>query len=166
MEQTISKETQRDIVENWMTLIFENLKRLEFCERLALEGCSDIIQYITIPNPDMTTIRHKNYSLFMTEFSLLLGNAKNIMPKETYQKAQVEFMGLKLFEKNCKGFLRTEVNEAKHKKWYVFKPEFFTALDRLPKLRMIVIDGLWKILSPSMKGNFEEIMKRETEYNG
>lgn len=163
--EELAKTTERTVAENWLQNIFNSLMRLQSYERMAKEGCEDILEYVQIPPKDMPKLQYKNYSLFMTEFSILLNDIKNFADKEKHKKILIDFYGLREFEKKEGGFLgqRDQLLHQQTKvRSFFLKDSFYVGANKISELRSMLIDSIWKILSPSFsQENLNKISREE-----
>ena len=85
-----SVESAKNISDSWLQNIYENLKNLEYMERLAREGCASVFDYAQIPirmrEMFIVDVQYKNLTLMANEFSLLLTDIGPICKKEFKNK--------------------------------------------------------------------------------
>jgi len=140
--------SQKTITEKWLENLFNNLLRLETYEKLAKEGCTSILDYVDLNDKSLTQIQYKNYTLFLTEIEVVANDCKNLIKEEDYNKILFELSVLNVYEQKIGGFLDKKINEQERTSWFILKPEFSIAIKRISKLRRILVDNLWKLLSP------------------
>jgi hypothetical protein len=80
----------------WLQNVYENIKNLENLERMAREGCTSLMEYLSIPMDTQKIIsadvQYKNLRFIVTETHLLLGDLTPILSQEK----------LKVFRDNLK----------------------------------------------------------------
>lgn len=89
-----NSETDRSISQKWVEDVYNSLKNLEIVERLAMNGCENILDYVeselyTDPigsEKTINMIRAKNIILWIKESKILLRKLKNFIESEEYRK--------------------------------------------------------------------------------
>jgi len=145
MEETTS---QRTITEKWLDNLFDSLMRLEVYERLAKDGCSNLLEYLSINDKEISQIQYKNYSLFLTEAEVVINSCRNLIKEENCKKILFEIEMLKLYEQKIDSFLEKKINQKDNISWFELRPEFVIAVKRLSKIRKMLVENLWEFLSP------------------
>ena len=146
----------RNFADKWMDHIFEVLMRIEDYERLAKNGCSTLMEYIQNPDLDIATIQEKNYQLFMTEVSILMGDVRNFIDKNDYLVLFLRFKEIKDVEHSSHGFLDVKQDFVANTSYVDLKKEFYPILDLLSELRNILVKSLLIFLNPEIKSKTEE----------
>lgn len=147
MEEYIQKTSEKTVSESWNSNIVKSLEKLQDYETLAKQGCETIFEYIQHPlNTNLDLIQEKNYKFFMTEFSIVLSNTKNLMTSEQYKNLSEAFLKLQNLEKLKGGFLITK--RKYEKKEQKLSKDFFLVIEYISKLRADLISALWRLLSP------------------
>ena len=141
--------SEKTINDKWLDNIYNILLRLEQADKLASDGCRDIIEFIQSPDQYLPLIQHKNYSMFLTDFEILINNSKKIIGEKKYKDFIKNIEGLNDLEKKFKGFLIVKSNNINKTNKYYLRPIFYEALKIISKMRRDVVSCLWKILSPS-----------------
>ncbi len=159
MEEININSSEKNISDKWLDNIFNILKRLEESEKLAREGCLTILEYVQIPEKSLPLIQYKNYTLFLTDFQLLINNCQQMIGKKDYDLFIKNLKGLKELESKCKCFLGVKKDHIKRTETYYLKPMFHRSIDIIGKMRRDLITNLWKILSPSADENMDSLPK-------
>lgn len=149
MEESLT--AQKNITDKWLGNLYEYLIRLEAYEKLMITGCENLVEFIENPNPAITLsqIQEKNYSLFMTEFIIVLNNVKEMIGREEYLNIIIRWKQVREKEIKLGGFLRLISNEVNHYSHYELKPEFYSVILKVSGLRAMLVKSLWKYLTPS-----------------
>ncbi len=151
-------QSRKNITNTWINSIGEALVRLEDHERLMKEGCSSLLEFASIDPRDLDwylpNVQLKNMSLMLTEFRILLGNVKKILPKKTFDHmtSQLDF-----YEKCYNGELKSEEgkqmeimtvlrNQVEHRQWIRLEPFFSILSNKLSKLREELVEALAHLL--------------------
>lgn len=149
--------SQKTVSDQWLQNIIESLQRLQLAEYRAKEGCYDLLEFIQNPlsESDLAIIMHKNYKLFMTDYSILLSNIKRIAEDELYKACAESFNSLNDLEQKQNGFIRklTINGETQFK----LSDNFTLVVTIISKLRSLAVESLWRILSPSASENVRAI---------
>lgn len=157
MEINEQNSSERTINDKWLENIYNILIRLETSDKLASEGCRDIIEYMQLSEYDLQQIRYKNYSIFLTDFLILINNCKKIIGDTKYKEFIKNIDTLRKLESDNKGFLVMKSNNITKTQQYYLRPLFYDAITIISKMRRDVISCLWNILSPSAQDADSEL---------
>ncbi len=149
--------SEKTINDKWLDNIYNILLRLEQADKLASDGCRDIIEFIQSPDQHLSLIQYKNYSMFLTDFQILINNSKNIIGEQKYKEFIKNIKTLNALEDNDKSFLIVKTNNINKTKKYYLRPIFYEALKIISKMRREVVSCLWKVLSPSAEDTSQEL---------
>ncbi len=151
--------SEKNISDKWLDNIFNILTRLEEAEKLSREGCIGILEYIQIPEKTLPLIQYKNYTLFLTDFRLLINNCEQIIGNDNYKVFAKNLEGLRELESKCQCFLGVKKNHINKTETYYLKPMFHNATEVIGQMRRNLVSNLWKILSPSASDSFGGLPK-------
>lgn len=74
----------------WLLNIFENIKNIEVYERMARNGCRDILNYIQIPKEsrqrELSEAQYQNLMMFGNELMVMLPDFASNLDKEVFGK--------------------------------------------------------------------------------
>jgi len=146
----------RNFSDKWLNNIFEILMRVEEYERLAKNGCVNLIDYVQNPNLDFALIQEKNYQLFMTEVELLLNNIKHFINREDFLLLLLINIKVKKAEEDSGGFLATNIDSVSHRNNNVLKPEYYNIIPIMSELRGLIVKSLLTFINPKLKPKSEE----------
>jgi len=130
-----SKESQKDISNKFLDVIFESLQRLEIHERRMFEGCIDLKEYIDQLNfkIDINFVRAKNMTLMIKEFEICFRNINAIVNSDKLKEMQE---GLK----KIKSIVNSGMSDKKNKKVFPFN----IILNKPQKISEIKINYLFE----------------------
>lgn len=151
MEQNLENSSEKTINDKWLDNIYNILLRLENSDKLASEGCMSIIDFVESPQQFLPLIQYKNYSIFLTDFEILINNSQKIIGNKKYKEFVRNINTLRELEKNVGGFLVVNSKNISRTKKYYLKPIFNHAIKIISKMRRDIVSCLWKVLSPSAK---------------
>lgn len=157
MEINSENSSLKTINDKWLDNIYDILLRLENSDKLSSEGCRDIIEYLQSPEQFLPLIQYKNYSIFLTDFQILINNSREIIGEDKYKEFVKNLKSLEELEKKCKGFLIIKTNNIKKTQQYTLRPVFFEALKIISNMRRDIVTCLWRILSPSAKDSVDKL---------
>lgn len=157
MEQNIQNSSERTINDKWLDNIYNILLRLETADKLANEGCRDLIEYIQTPEQHLPMIQYKNYTLFLTEFEILINNCQKMLPDKKYEEFVKNLEGLRKAEKVHGEFLIRRFNNIQKTEKYSLRPVFNDAIKIISRMRRDVVSCLWPVLSPSARDNSDKL---------
>jgi len=73
----------------WLENIYEELRTIQNMERLAREGCNDIMEYLQIPYQSrpiiLADVEYKNLRMMALEMDILIGNLAPVLKEKTEQ---------------------------------------------------------------------------------
>jgi len=156
--QDYEKKDVRNFSDKWMDHLFEVMMRIEDYERLARNGCSTLIDYVQNQNLDLAIIQEKNYQLFMTECSILMGDVKNFIDKKDYLELFLRFKEIKDKENSINGFLEMRQDHIANTSESYLKREFYQIIDLLSDFRNALVRSLLIFLNPEIKTKKEDTL--------
>lgn len=135
----------------WLQNIYENIKKLEEHERIAREGCDNLMEYLGIPADKRDLIlgdtQYKNIKFMVTELHLLLGDLTPILDetkvkgyKENLNKIEEVISYRKYFVKEPYSSTRGIIISSKP------TPFFFETLRFLSDMKIEIIKDIKHIL--------------------
>ncbi len=151
MEQNFEQSSEKTINDKWLDNIYDILLRLENSDKLASEGCISLIEFVQSPQQFLPLIQYKNYSMFLTDFEILINNTQKIIGATEYKKFVKNIKNLREAESNVGGFLVVNSKNINKIKKYKLKPLFQDAIKIISSMRRDIVSCLWKVLSPSGK---------------
>lgn len=95
MEENIPRDIESsNINSKWLENIYDNIKRIEVHERLAREGCIELIEFMQIPKSEreifIAEAQYKNLRLMLNELLLVVPDVAPVLDenkvKEFYSK--------------------------------------------------------------------------------
>lgn len=148
-----SESGQKNITDKWLDNIFESLMRLQGYERMLKEGCGSVLEYVQNPEINLADIQYKNYTLFMTEVEIILGDTRHLIDKQKFLNLSILFKVIKEIENEAEGFIYTQYDMVNHTEWRELKPDFELVKPKVSQIRSMLVSALWKLLSPSAREN-------------
>lgn len=150
MEESNSFEST-NINALWLQNIYENLKNLEFHERLAREGCNSIIEYIQMPydkrNIFLSEVQYKNLRFIITEINLLLTDLSPVVNEKELEEYRKQLDNLervinlrKLFIREIYSSIKKEITKSE------MTPFFLETVGFVTKLRVNIIKSIAHLL--------------------
>lgn len=140
-----------NINSKWLENIYENIKNIEALNRLALEGCQSLIEYIdlTISNKArfIGEIQYKNLRLFLSELDLLLDDISPVIEETSFSKYKES---IKLIRKDINKkelFLQVKYNSSTNTVIScTTKPFYDETVDMLSKIKLNIIKDIKHLL--------------------
>ncbi len=157
MEENLQNSSEKTINDKWLDNIYNILLRLENSDKLASEGCLSIIEFVQSPQQFLPLVQYRNYSIFLTDFEILINNTKNIIGDTKYKAFAKNIQTLRDLEKRVNGFLVVNSKNINRIKKYYLRPVFSEATKIISNMRRDIVSCLWKVLSPSAKDSGEPL---------
>lgn len=101
-----------NINQKWLDNIYDNIKKIEYHERLAREGCENLVEYFGIPvkirNVFIGEAQYKNLRFFVSEFHLLLSDLTPTIEDKGLKEIIESLEAVEKFIGNRENFLKEE----------------------------------------------------------
>lgn len=150
------KSDSRNFADKWLNNIYEILMKIEDYERLAKNGCQDLLDYVQNSNLDLALIQEKNYQLFMTEVEILLNDIKHFVDKNEFLRLILKFNLIRKIEYDHEGFIDNRTNSVTRDYINILKPEFSIVHPLMSSLRGLLIKALFEFIKPTIKVKGED----------
>lgn len=135
----------------WLQNIYENLKNLEYMERIAREGCSSILEYLQIPLENQQQIlqdtQYKNMKFMVTEMNLLLTDLTPVLDKEKIKEFRKHLHALEtgvnnkaLFVDEAYSFTKRKITSSS------MTPLFYETISFITNMRVNIINEMASLL--------------------
>lgn len=139
----------------WVRNIYENIKRLEELFRRANEGCSSLIDYMSIPynlrDREITEAMYKNLKLIRTEMKLLVADCCLHLESTKYESYLNKINSLKTIINNRQIFIQesysARLNQVINSQ---VTPYFQETLDFFFNLRVEIMKDIKSLLYAEM----------------
>lgn len=119
----------------WLQNIFENLKNLEYMERIAREGTDSLIDYIKVPEQDRSryfaAIQYKNLKMMISEMFLLLADLQPVITSQFYKEIKESLDKLQESITEERKFIKSYFSQVSKS---VYKAELTTNFDVMLKI--------------------------------
>lgn len=151
-----NQQSQKDVSDKFLDLIFGNVVSLDIYERRMIEGCEDLIKYMQQFNflkENINYLREKNMNLMITEFDNCFTNINPIIGEEKTSELIEELEKIKYVVLNGIDFKGKRIypfdktyNAQKKKSSLNFTPTFSFVARKLSELKKKTLFSLKHIL--------------------
>lgn len=135
----------------WLMNVFENLKNLERMQRLAKEGCSSVMEYLSLPIAEkeliIADVQYKNLRFIVGEIDLLLTDLTPVIEEKKIEKFRENLSKVVQIMNNRKLFVHEPYSQSK--KQIItrnLRPLFYDTLQYLTQLKVEIIKEISHIL--------------------
>ncbi len=143
-----SRESEKNVSDKFLDLIFESLQNLQDFETCMNRGCSNLIDFMREFNINyqdplrMNYIKVENVMLMVHEFNKLFTNIKSIVDKTKMEKMEEKL-------KKIKGEIENGIYSAKEKTMFI---AFKETINQKLKTRGMTIYPLFDLISKELLG--------------
>ncbi len=148
----INNESQKDVTDKWLDVIFERVQSLELMEDIMKNGATTIMEFINYPSNQLQNINAlmiKNMDFMIDTFGILFKNTQSVVKEELMKEMIKHLQIIKTFRyDDSKGgkIFSTHTHPITHKRSVELTSKFYIIASRLSKLRGDLIKNLDHLL--------------------
>jgi hypothetical protein len=147
-EETNAQVETTNINFKWLENIYEQLKNIQDMERLALEGCGSLMEYLQVPYEMqlllLPEVQYKNLKFICREINILTDNLSPILKEKT--KSYKEKLKPVLDDINNRGLFLKEVRRDNKIFQLTITPLFGKTINYVCDIKSQLINDIGHIL--------------------